>query len=142
LPDKPFAPLTPTGAGGRPRFGLIAEQASTLEGLSGSRLLLALALGWWDFHFQAFGVPWEGRLPRFQDALEVVKALLSAEPPADRGRWFTREGVPPAGAPLQRPRPPLLLVVQRDAGVRRGGQTADGGLVRSRAVYETAWSAP
>ena len=51
-----------------------AEQLATLDVICGGKFVLAPALGWRDFQFNAFGVPKLERVSRFDEVLEVMKS--------------------------------------------------------------------
>ena len=51
------------------------EQIATLDVISSGNFVLAPALGWWDFQFNAFGIPKSDRLSRFREVSEVMKQI-------------------------------------------------------------------
>ena len=53
-----------------------AEQVATLDVITGGRFVLAPALGWRDFQFDAFGIPKTDRLGRFREVMEVMKIIM------------------------------------------------------------------
>src|SRR5579864_2151055 len=55
---------------------LIAKMASTLDEVSDGRLILGLGAGWHQPEFEAFGVPFDHRLRRFEEALQIICPLL------------------------------------------------------------------
>ena len=75
----------------------MAEQIATLDVMSGGRFVLAPALGWRDFQFEAFGIPKTERLSRFQEVLSVMQQLWTQERVTHHGRFFHMEQVPAAG---------------------------------------------
>src|SRR5918997_1174791 len=46
---------------------LLAKIASTVDEISGGRLVLGLGAGWAESEFRAFGVPFDHRVSRFED---------------------------------------------------------------------------
>mgnify|MGYP005854590835 CR=1 FL=1 len=115
----------------------LAEQASTLDVLCGGRLTLAVAQGWRDFQFRAYGVPRRERLGRFLETLEVLRLLWTQDRVTYHGRYLHLEDVPGAAPPARRPHPRLLVAANGDAGVQRAPHIADGWLVSSRATLPT-----
>jgi alkanesulfonate monooxygenase SsuD/methylene tetrahydromethanopterin reductase-like flavin-dependent oxidoreductase (luciferase family) len=115
----------------------LAEQVATLDVISGGRCVLAVALGWREFQFRAFGIPQGQRLSRFLEVLEVMKKLWTQERLTHRGRYFDIDDVPGAGRTLQHPHPKILVAANLDAGVVRSAKIADGWLVSSRATFAT-----
>ena len=71
-----------------------AEQVATLDVICGGRFVLAPALGWRDFQFNAFGVPKKERLSRFREVMVVMKKLWSQERVAHHGKHFHMDDVP------------------------------------------------
>jgi alkanesulfonate monooxygenase SsuD/methylene tetrahydromethanopterin reductase-like flavin-dependent oxidoreductase (luciferase family) len=115
----------------------LAEQVSTLDVICGGKMVLAVALGWRDFQFRAFGIPQKQRLSRFLEVLQVMKKLWTQERLTHHGRYFDMDDVPGAGRTLQQPHPKILVAANLDAGVIRSASIADGWLVSSRATLST-----
>jgi len=59
--------------------GLLARAAAAVDELSGGRLRVALGAGWNEEEFRAFGIPFDHRVSRFEEAFEVVRGLLAGE---------------------------------------------------------------
>jgi probable F420-dependent oxidoreductase len=55
---------------------VLAKMAVTLDSVSNGRLILGLGAGWHKPEFEAFGIPFDRRLSRFEEALGVVSSLL------------------------------------------------------------------
>jgi probable F420-dependent oxidoreductase len=55
---------------------LVAKMASTLDEVSRGRLILGLGAGWHQPEFDAFGVPFDHRVSRLEDALQIIAPLL------------------------------------------------------------------
>jgi probable F420-dependent oxidoreductase len=56
--------------------GLIAKMASTVDEVSGGRLILGLGAGWHRPEYEAFGYPFDHRVDRFEEALQIIVPLL------------------------------------------------------------------
>ena len=80
--------------------GLIARMAATIDEISGGRFVLALGTGWNETEFEAFGIPFDHRVSRFEEAFEIVRRLLAGERVTFDGRYHrVRDAVllpPPA----------------------------------------------
>jgi alkanesulfonate monooxygenase SsuD/methylene tetrahydromethanopterin reductase-like flavin-dependent oxidoreductase (luciferase family) len=50
--------------------------ADTLDEISGGRLILGLGAGWQQIEFDAFGFPFDHRVDRFEEALQIILPLL------------------------------------------------------------------
>ncbi len=59
--------------------GLMAKMAQTLDDLSGGRLILGIGSGWHEPEYDAFGLPFDHRVGRFAEDLEVIARLLRGE---------------------------------------------------------------
>ncbi len=55
---------------------LLAKMAATVEEISGGRLLLGLGSGYHKFEYDAFGFPYNYRVSRFEEAIQIVHCLL------------------------------------------------------------------
>jgi probable F420-dependent oxidoreductase len=59
--------------------GLLAKMAATIDEVSGGRFVLGLGAGWNRREFDAFGIPYDRRVSRFEDAFAIVRGLLAGE---------------------------------------------------------------
>jgi probable F420-dependent oxidoreductase len=55
---------------------LLAKQASTIDEISGGRFVLGLGAGWNETDFRAFGLPFDHRVDRFEEAFTIIRTLL------------------------------------------------------------------
>jgi alkanesulfonate monooxygenase SsuD/methylene tetrahydromethanopterin reductase-like flavin-dependent oxidoreductase (luciferase family) len=55
---------------------VLAKMAATLDEISGGRLILGLGAGWHQPEFDAFGIPFDHRVGRFAEALQIIAPLL------------------------------------------------------------------
>src|SRR3981081_285227 len=51
---------------------VLAKMATTLDEVSGGRVILGLGAGWHQPEFDAFGVPFDHRASRFHEALQII----------------------------------------------------------------------
>ena len=101
---------------------VLAKMAETLDEVSRGRLVLGLGAGWNEPEFRAFGVPFDHRFDRFEDALRIVTSLLRTGR-ADHDGVFSRA----RGARLEPrgPRPGGVPVMVGAAGPRMLRLTAE-----------------
>ena len=89
---------------------LLAEQAATLDLLSGGRLDFGVGKGYRWNEFAGFCVPMEEADERFEEVLDVVtKAFVSETPFSHRGKYWRFDEIvvePPAA---QKPHPPFWM---------------------------------
>ena len=89
---------------------LLAEQASTVDLLSGGRLDLGVGRGYRDYEFSGFGIPIEEAQARFDEAIAVLRLAWGAEGRFSfHGRYWQFDDVVVEPAPVQRPHPPLWI---------------------------------
>jgi probable F420-dependent oxidoreductase len=105
---------------------LLANQAATLDVVSGGRLILGVGTGWNVEEFDAVGVPSRERGARADDHLEAAKALWTQRPADFAGPFTTlraaRLGVPP----VTPGGPPVWVGGHSDAALRRALRFGDG----------------
>jgi probable F420-dependent oxidoreductase len=105
---------------------LLAQQAATLDRVSGGRLDLGLGLGWLPEEFAASGVSMERRGARADEFIRVLNALWTEDIVDHAGEFYQVPSSRLEPKPLQTPRPPLLLGGGSAAAYRRVGRLADG----------------
>src|SRR5216110_3674055 len=66
---------------------MVAHQWACLDYVSNGRAILGVGLGR-DHHYRQFEVPEEGRVSRFREELEVIRALWTEEKITYRGRFY------------------------------------------------------
>ncbi len=107
---------------------VVAKQLSTLDRMSGGRLLPAFGLGAADaVEHQAFGVRREQRAAIFDEALPLMRRLWSGEPIDHDGEHFHLEGVRVLPRPVQDPLEVWMGGVA-PSELRRVGRLGDGWL--------------
>jgi F420-dependent oxidoreductase-like protein len=111
---------------------VLANMAATLDHVSGGRLVLGVGAGWQVNEHRAFGIdlPAPGaRLDQFEEACQVLLALLRSPRSTFHGSHYSVEDAPCDPKPLQQPLP--LLIGGR--GERR--------TMRIAATYADEWNA-
>jgi probable F420-dependent oxidoreductase len=66
---------------------LTAKMATTLDEVSGGRLILGLGCGWHEPEFDAFGYEFDHRVSQFAEALEIIVPMLRTGTATLDGRW-------------------------------------------------------
>jgi len=115
----------------------LAEQTATLDVISGGRLIVGVGLGYRDAENEAFGQEPRQRLRRFLEGLEALERLWTGEPVTVVGRHVSLRGVRISMRPLQRPRPPLWIAANSDAGIRRAARLGDTWLLNPHTTLPT-----
>jgi probable F420-dependent oxidoreductase len=83
---------------------VLAKVAATVDEISNGRLVFGLGAGWNRTEFEAFGIPYDHRASRFEEAFDIVRRLLAGERVTKRGQWHTVEDAVLLPAPAVRPR--------------------------------------
>jgi probable F420-dependent oxidoreductase len=86
---------------------ILAKMATTLDEVSHGRLILGIGAGWNEPEYQAFGLPFDHRVDRFEEAMQIIRPLLKEGHVDFAGKYYQApdcEDVPrgprPAGPPL------------------------------------------
>jgi alkanesulfonate monooxygenase SsuD/methylene tetrahydromethanopterin reductase-like flavin-dependent oxidoreductase (luciferase family) len=58
---------------------VLAKMASTIDEISAGRFVLGLGSGWNRREFDAFGIPYDKRVSRFEEAFAIIRGLLAGE---------------------------------------------------------------
>ena len=87
----------------------IAEEAATVDMLSDGRLEFGAGRGTWNQNFETFGIPWEERSQRFEEALEIIEKAWTHERFSHHGRSYDFDAVEVVPKPIQQPRPPIHI---------------------------------
>src|SRR5215813_6345690 len=69
----------------------IAEQLATADVMSGGRVIMAVALGYREVEYRAFGTTQKERVPRFEESLEAIKRRWTEDTVDMVGSHFARE---------------------------------------------------
>jgi len=128
---------------------LLAKMATALDEVSDGRLILGIGTGWNEPEYTGLGLPFDHRVDRFEEALQVLLPLLRDGQVDFAGRYYSAangENVPrgprPVGAPLliggEGPR--MLRLTARygdmwNTGYMGGPETMAGPLERIEVAY-------
>src|SRR6202795_3275701 len=104
---------------------MVAHQWACLDYVSSGWAILGVGLGR-DHHYRQFEVPEAGRVRRFREEVDLIKALWTEEKVTYRGAFYTLENETMAPKPVQQPRPPIWMGVGHPDALRRTARLADG----------------
>ena len=86
---------------------VLAKTVATVDEVAGGRLVLGVGAGWNRTEFDAFGIPFDHRASRFEEAFEIVRRLLAGERVTFDGRWHRVDDAVLLPPPARRP--PLMV---------------------------------
>jgi probable F420-dependent oxidoreductase len=72
---------------------VLAKMASTIDEVSGGRFVLGLGSGWNRREFDAFGIPYDKRVSRFEEAFAIIRPLLAGERVTLEGTYHRADDV-------------------------------------------------
>jgi alkanesulfonate monooxygenase SsuD/methylene tetrahydromethanopterin reductase-like flavin-dependent oxidoreductase (luciferase family) len=89
---------------------LLAEQAATVDLLSGGRLDFGVGKGYRFNEFEGFGIPMEEAAGRFEESLDVLtRAWTTDEPWSHEGKYWQFKNVLVEPPTIQAPHPPFWM---------------------------------
>lgn len=105
---------------------LLAEQAATLDLLSGGRLDFGIGKGYREAEFARFGIPMEEALERFEESLGLIRKSWTSEARFSHdGKYWRYADILVEPPTVQKPHPPLWTGAGTDGSIAR---TAEAGL--------------
>jgi probable F420-dependent oxidoreductase len=128
----PFVTLAVTaGATSRVRLGttvlivpyrnavVTAKMVSSLDALSGGRVILGVGAGWVAAESAMLGVPFTERGAMTDEHLRAMRELWSSAEPSFEGRYTQFKALKFAPRPVQQPHPPIWVGGHSQAALRR-----------------------
>jgi len=103
----------------------VAEEVATLDAVTGGRVVMGLGIGYSQDEFDAFGIDRTTRTDRFEESIEIIRALWSGEAVTHHGEFFQLDDVQTSTLPVQEPHPPIWIGAQAERSVRRAARFAD-----------------
>jgi probable F420-dependent oxidoreductase len=107
---------------------MLARSLTTIDQLSGGRLIPGFGTGWSPEEFQAVGIPMNHRGVRLDECLDALEALWTTNPAEYHGQHWHVPATHADLKPVQHPRPPIYLAGFVPAAMRRVALRADGWL--------------
>ncbi len=104
----------------------LAKHLSSLDHLSGGRLIVGVGLGGNPKIYPAFGVPAGRRAARFAEGIRVMKQLWTEPRVTFPGEFYRLENATMEPKPRQKPHPPLWFGAHHPEALRRTAALGDG----------------
>ena len=109
---------------------VLAKMAATVDEISGGRLILGLGAGWNEPEHRAFGLPFDRRVSRFEEALQIIVPMLREGRVDFEGEFYSARDCEVAPRGPRAAGPPLLI------------GAAQPRMLRLAARYADIWNAP
>jgi alkanesulfonate monooxygenase SsuD/methylene tetrahydromethanopterin reductase-like flavin-dependent oxidoreductase (luciferase family) len=107
----------------------LAKALAAIDLLSGGRLVVGLGPGSYRPDYDAAGISWDERWPRFDEAVRALRALWRPGGDAFDGEFYSTRGVRLEPEPAQAGGPRIWIGSWgSDAGLRRAARLGDGWL--------------
>ena len=106
---------------------LCAKILSTIDVLSGGRLIVGAGAGWLQEEFEAIGAPpFAARGGVTDEYLRAFRALWTEDAPSFAGEHVKFGGIVFAPKPVQKPHPPIWVGGESGPALRRAARLGDG----------------
>jgi alkanesulfonate monooxygenase SsuD/methylene tetrahydromethanopterin reductase-like flavin-dependent oxidoreductase (luciferase family) len=107
----------------------VAEEAATLDVLTGGKFILGVGLGYRQPEFDALGIPLAERAPRFNEAIPLMRRLWTEERVTHQGRFYTVNDAGISVKPVRPVGPPIYIAAQAEVPVKRAARIGDAWLI-------------
>ena len=103
----------------------VAEEAATLDVLTGGKYIMGVGLGYRAPEFDSFGIPLSERAPRFGEAIRLMRRLWTE----DRVTFWSVRDHGIGLKPVRPGGPPVYIAAQVDAAIKRAARIGDAWLI-------------
>jgi alkanesulfonate monooxygenase SsuD/methylene tetrahydromethanopterin reductase-like flavin-dependent oxidoreductase (luciferase family) len=104
---------------------VLAKMAVTVDEVSRGRLILGIGAGWNEPEYRAFGLPFERRVDRFEEALQIIVPLLRTGHVTFTGKYYSVEDCELTPRGPRSDGPPLLIGAAGPRMLRLAARYAD-----------------
>lgn len=104
---------------------LLAKMAHTVDEISGGRLVLGVGAGWNQPEYDAFGYPFDHRVDRFEEAMQIIHPLLKEGRVDFSGTYYTARNCEITPRSPRPGGPPLLIGGGRERMLQLTARYAD-----------------
>lgn len=115
----------------------VAQQAATLNAMSGERLTLGVSQGGRDNEYLATNMPKDQRTGRLVEGVRIMRRLWSETDVTFKGRYYNLEGANIEPKPARHGGIPLIFGGSTAPSFRRAGRIADGWMQGARGTPES-----
>ena len=114
----------------------LAKQVSSMDQMSGGRLVLGVGLGGATGNYPAFGVGPEVRVRRFLEIIRVMRALWADGGASYEGTFYKLNDVSMEPKPSQRPGVPIWFGARHPNSLRRAVKYGDSWMGAGSSAFE------
>ena len=107
----------------------VAEEAATLDVLSGGNFVLGVGLGYRSEEFDSFGISLKERALRFSESIQLMRRLWTEDRVTHEGRFYPVKNIGLSLKPLQPNGPPVWVAGLVEAAVKRAARIGDAWLI-------------
>jgi alkanesulfonate monooxygenase SsuD/methylene tetrahydromethanopterin reductase-like flavin-dependent oxidoreductase (luciferase family) len=107
----------------------VAEDAVTLDALTGGRYVVGIGIGYREAEFDAFGIPVKERVQRLTESVEIMRRLFAEDTISYKGKIFTIDNLGIGLRPVRPGGPPIWIAGVVDAAVKRAARLGDAWLI-------------
>lgn len=115
----------------------VAEEAASLDIVTGGRFVFGVGLGYREVEDEAFGLGKGERVPRLYQHLDVVKRLWAGEPVTFDSPYCRLVDARLELRPVQQPHPPIWVAANNDRAVERAAALGDAWVINPHATLHT-----
>ncbi len=113
---------------------VVAKMISTLDVLSGGRVIFGVGPGWMREEYEALSVPFEKRGSRTNEYISAIKELWVNDDPSFQGEFCSFSDMKFYPKPHQRPHPPIFIAGASEFAIKRAVEYGDG--------WQPTWVSP
>src|SRR5436190_2728787 len=88
---------------------MLVKHAATVDAISQGRLIVGLGAGWNQREYNAFGLPYDRRVSRFEEALAIIAPLLREGRTTFHGQFYDVDDCVLDPRPVREGGPPIML---------------------------------
>lgn len=113
--------------------GVLAKMTETIDEISQGRFILGIGAGWHEPEYEMFGMPFDHRASRFEEAIAILADLLRAGESSREGQFFSAVEAfnRPRGPRAEAGGPPILVGTSGERMLRITARYAD--------AWNTVW---
>jgi alkanesulfonate monooxygenase SsuD/methylene tetrahydromethanopterin reductase-like flavin-dependent oxidoreductase (luciferase family) len=115
----------------------VAEEAASLDVITGGRFIFGIGLGYREEEDNAFGLSAGERVPKLRAHLDVIEKLWAGEPVDFESPYCRLREATMALRPIQQPRLPIWVAANNDRAVERAAEIGDTWVINPHATLAT-----